>query len=184
MGRVIRRDFRKKGRNTRPTVRRQRHGPRMSLQAVSLLLILIGLSAGAVWLMFSSRQIEIGHRGKSASITVLDGDTVETSEGVFRLVGFNTPEIHGDCSEERALARRARDRLRALVTAGSTNLRRVPCACPPGTEGTRSCNFGRFCGVLTVNGRRAGDILIGEGLAEPYFCRDRSCPSRRDWCGD
>lgn len=182
MGRVIQRDFRKKGRNVRPPVRRQRHGPRISLQAVSLLLMLIGLCVGAVWLMLSPDQTEIGREGSSASISVLDGDTVETSKGVFRLVGYNTPEIHGDCAEERALARRARDRLRAMVTDGSANLRRFPCACPPGTEGTRSCNFGRLCGVLTVAGRRAGDILIEEGLAEPYDCRGTSCPRRREWC--
>lgn len=45
------------------------------------------------------------------------------------------------------------------------------CSCPPGTEGTRACNFGRLCGRLRADGRDVGDILIAEGLAEPYTCR-------------
>ncbi len=182
MGKVVRRDFRRRERiSSRPVP----HGRKVSagaLQGLYFTMILICLFGGAVGLLLRSQQTEVTSDGGATHMSVFDGDTVETSEGVFRLVGYNTPELHGDCSEERALARRARDRLRALVTGGAASLRRVPCACPPGTEGTDSCNFGRLCGELTVKRRRAGDILIGEGLAEPYHCHGTSCPRRRDWC--
>lgn len=182
MGKVVRRDFRRRERTSSRPAPHRRKAAAGTLQAVSLVIILICLFGGAVWLLLSSQQTEVTTDGGATHISVFDGDTVETSEGVFRLVGYNTPELHGDCAEEHALAQEARDHLEALISEGKANLRRVPCACAPGTEGTESCNFGRFCGELTVNGRRAGDILIGEGLAEPYHCRGTSCPRRRDWC--
>jgi endonuclease YncB( thermonuclease family) len=112
--------------------------------------------------------------------TVIDGDTVHWQGRIVRLVGFDTPET-GDrarCQSERAKADSATARLRELVTSGSVKLELVRCACPPGTEGTNACNFGRSCGVLTVNGRDAGQILITEGLARRYRCGQLSCPPR------
>jgi hypothetical protein len=61
-------------------------------------------------------------------------------------------------------------------------LTRVACACRPGEEGTRLCNFGRLCGSLSIDGREAGQILISEGLAHSYVCGATSCPKRRPWC--
>jgi endonuclease YncB( thermonuclease family) len=181
MGKVIRGNFKRRGSTSLRPVRRRRITPN-GLQILTFVSVLLGLLSGAAWLMLGATRVFIQGDPSSVHIRVLDGDTVETSEGVFRLVGYNTPELHGDCTEERALAQDARDRLEALISEGKANLRRVPCACAPGIEGTDSCNFGRFCGVLTVNGRRVEDILIGEGLAEPYHCRGTSCPRRRDWC--
>jgi hypothetical protein len=43
----------------------------------------------------------------------------------------------------------------------------VDCACPPGTEETPACNYGRSCGILKAGGKELGDILIAEGLAVP-----------------
>ena len=60
----------------------------------------------------------------------------------------------------------------------------VECACAAGTQGTDRCNFGRSCGVLRVDGRDVGDILIAEGLAAPFQCGRTSCPRLpRPWCG-
>jgi hypothetical protein len=53
------------------------------------------------------------------------------------------------CESERALAAKATFRLRQL-SAGGLDLELIPCACRPGTEGTRQCNYGRACGVLTA----------------------------------
>ncbi|MEH6952709.1 hypothetical protein V4R08_15670 (plasmid) [Nitrobacter sp. NHB1] len=47
-----------------------------------------------------------------------------------------------------------------LIAGGDARLTRVACACRPSTEVTSRCNFGRLCGVLTVDGRtlvRTGD---------------------------
>jgi endonuclease YncB( thermonuclease family) len=121
---------------------------------------------------------------ETVRIDIIDGDSIRSGGHVYRLVGFNTPE-GGDnarCARERALADRATLRLKQLVAAGELDLRRVRCACAPGTEGTGQCNYGRLCGTLRVRGRDVGAILIDEGLAEPYVCGASSCPQRRNWC--
>jgi endonuclease YncB( thermonuclease family) len=120
----------------------------------------------------------------SGPIEVVDGDTVRQQGITFRLVGFDTPE-RGDrarCDDERQRAEKATQRLRSLISTGNENLTRVACACRAGEEGASRCNYGRLCGVLTVSGRDAGQILISEGLAHQYVCSGTSCPRRQPWC--
>jgi endonuclease YncB( thermonuclease family) len=120
----------------------------------------------------------------SGLIDVIDGDTVRFDGGVYRLVGFDTPE-RGDrarCDDERRRSEAAAARLRTLIAGGNVNLKRVACACWKGLEGTRECNYGRLCGTLSIGGRDVGHILISEGLARPYVCGSTSCPPRRPWC--
>ena len=120
-------------------------------------------------------------------IRVIDGDTIKVTGEArnVRLVGFNTPEVFSpECSREEALGNRATERLKALLrSAGTIEFERVACSCPPGTEGTSECNFGRLCGVLHVDGRDVGEILISEGLATRYICGRTSCPPKPgNWC--
>jgi endonuclease YncB( thermonuclease family) len=117
-------------------------------------------------------------------IEVVDGDTVRFNGAAYRLIGYDTPE-RGDkarCDNERRRAEAATNRLRALIGSGDVQLRPVSCSCRPGEEGTPNCNFDRLCGALSIGGRDAGGILIGEGLAHPYVCGVTSCPPRRQWC--
>ncbi|WP_245496003.1 thermonuclease family protein [Rhizobium leguminosarum] len=115
-----------------------------------------------------------------------DGDTVHVVGDATgtRLVGFNTPEkFSPQCEYERQLGERASSRLRELVAHGSARLTKVACACAPGTEGTKKCNHGRYCGTLLVDGKDVGSILISEGLAVPFVCGRTSCPpTPRPWC--
>ena len=121
----------------------------------------------------------------SSNLSITDGDTIRIGGERMRLVGFNTPEtIEPVCAEERALGQKAKARLRQLVSKGRLSLERVRCSCKPGTEGTDRCNYGRSCGVLRVDGRDVGDVLIAEGLAVPFVCGDTSCPpTPKPWCG-
>jgi endonuclease YncB( thermonuclease family) len=140
---------------------------------VAVLLVVFGCFYAA-----HSAPIEPG------AVEVVDGDTIRAHGQIFRLVGFDAPESGSNarCEAERTLAARATFRLRQLVSGGGLDLERVPCACQPGTEGTRRCNFGRLCGLLKARGRDVGTILITEGLARPYICGKTRCPKRETWC--
>lgn len=123
---------------------------------------------------------------QSQEFTVTDGDTVHVvgEAAGTRLVGFNTPEkFSPECEYERQQGERASARLRELVANGSARLTKVACACAPGTEGTKKCNHGRYCGTLLVDGKDVGNILISENLAVPFVCgRTRCPPTPRPWC--
>lgn len=125
-------------------------------------------------------------QGLAGSIRVIDGDTVDVKGEHVRLVGLNTPETYDPrCAAELALGMRAKERLRQLLANGTPQLVKVPCACKPGTEGTQRCNYGRSCGILSVNGRDVADTLISEGLAVPFQCSGTGCPRLpRPWCGE
>jgi hypothetical protein len=68
------------------------------------------------------------------------------------------------------------------VAGGGLDLQIVRCSCPPGTQDTQRCNYGRACGVLKARGHGVAAILIAEGLARPYVCGATSCPPRAPWC--
>jgi endonuclease YncB( thermonuclease family) len=112
----------------------------------------------------------------------VDGDTIRARGRIIRLVGFDARESDDRCTNERELAGQATARLLDLVAKGGLDLRLVRCACPPGTEGMRECNFGRACGTLTAHGRDVGATLVAEGLVRPYICGATSCPRRQPWC--
>ena len=123
----------------------------------------------------------------SALITVVDGDTIKIrgNSASVRLVGFNTPETYEPrCDRGLALGRQATSRLKELVRSANTiELQLVACACPPSTQGTSDCNFGRSCGILRVDRVDVGRTLISEGLAAPFICGRTSCPQLpRPWC--
>ncbi|MDZ4345361.1 MAG: thermonuclease family protein [Candidatus Binatia bacterium] len=122
---------------------------------------------------------------KAAELRVIDGDTVALSDGAVRLMGFNAPETRrARCEAERRLGEAAKARLAEMIEAGGfVSLEILPCACAPKTIGTMLCNFGRECGVLSIDGEAVAEILIGEGLAVPFQCGATRCPKLpRPWC--
>lgn len=109
-----------------------------------------------------------------ATLFIYDGDNVRCDGVTYRLTHVNTPEIRGQCPSERELAKRSRDRLRALAKDPTAKLTEVLCY---------GSNFGRRCGIVTVKGVDVALVLINEGLGENYSCGSKGCPKRRNWCG-
>src|SRR6476646_8667695 len=112
-----------------------------------------------------------GQPVSSADIRVIDGDTIALLglRQHVRLVGFNAPETrNAGCEAEAQLGQRAKQRLQALVDAGSLELTFIACSCPPGTEATQRCNHGRRCGILRAEDRDVGSVLMSEWLAIPF----------------
>jgi len=185
---IIRPDFKHRRRSTwsKSRVIRKKARREMEIPAWAPWCFVAVLFATALHLTPNVDQNDQSYQTAASTghIEVIDGDTVHRNGKSFRLVGFNTPEsgLNAHCSNERALAAKATDRLQQLLSEGAPKLQRVSCACDPGTEGTHRCNHGRLCGALTVDGQDVGSILIAEGLAERFECWATSCPRHKDWC--
>ena len=117
-------------------------------------------------------------------ISVVDGDTIDYRGERYRMIGYDTPEIQTPKRivgpDEKAVATIAKERFIELLHSGPLDLKEVRCSCPKSTIGTRWCNGGRKCGLLTLSGKNIGDALIAEELALPYICKSR-CPPMPDW---
>lgn len=96
----------------------------------------------------------------------VDGDTLRVGGERVRIMGLDTPELHGRCPREVAMARRAQARMGQLVAGGVF-------LSPHGRD-----RYGRLLAVVRDrSGRDLALVMIREGLARPYE------GGRRDgWC--
>lgn len=102
-------------------------------------------------------------------LSVYDGDTitahVDLGFGVwahkvkFRLLGIDTPEIRTRDSEEKIAGYRARDYLRTRVDEGDEIT----------IQSVSKGKYGRWLGVLYIDGVNINDELVSKGYAEPYL---------------
>jgi endonuclease YncB( thermonuclease family) len=154
---------------------------RIHPRVAALLALIVSLTVAVTWAKIA-RAAPID----AADIRVIDGDTIRVhhKQPNVRLVGFNAPETRrAACPAERDLGDKATRRVRELVRAGNLDFEFVACSCPPGTQGTPACNYGRDCGTLKAAGRDVGEILIAEGLAVPFKCGATRCPrTPKPWC--
>lgn len=102
---------------------------------------------------------------------VVDGDTIWYQGTKIRIADIDTPEVsQPDCPRERELGRRATERMRELLNAGSFGLE-VP------ADGRTQDRFGRELRIVTRGGESLGEVLVNEGLATRWG------GPRRAWCG-
>jgi endonuclease YncB( thermonuclease family) len=109
-------------------------------------------------------------------VRVIDGDTIEIRAQIWlqlaltshvRVRGIDTPEMRGECFEEKAMAAAARDRLAELVGPALrlTNI-------------SDDKYFGRVVADVSAgDGTDIGAAMIASGLARPY-----DGETRGDWC--
>lgn len=118
-------------------------------------------------------------------VEIVDCDTIEARGHRWRLVGFDTPEFSSRFRSvslrEKRLAVRAADRLEYHIKSGVLDLREVRCACPETKRLSGECNYGRRCGVLTVNGEDVADLMIADGVARSYHRSATKCPRQLPW---
>lgn len=118
-------------------------------------------------------------------IYVFDGDTIDYHGERYRMIGYDTPEIstprRNVSADEKAVATIAKERFAELLKSGQLDLVEVRCSCSDSKIGTKQCNNGRKCGLLTLNGKNIGNILIAEELAMPFICSRSRCPQMPDW---
>jgi endonuclease YncB( thermonuclease family) len=104
-----------------------------------------------------------------AQVRVIDGDTFDYEGTRIRIADIDTPEVHGQCPYEIALAARATRRMRALLAAGPFELHALG-------SGRDEDRYGRKLRIVTRGGRSLGDVLVAEGLARTWSGR------REPWC--
>jgi micrococcal nuclease len=102
-------------------------------------------------------------------VRVIDGDTFDYAGTRIRIADIDTPEVHGRCPYETALAARATARTRQLLAAGAFELQPLP-------SGRDEDRYGRKLRIVTRGGRSLGDALVAEGLARTWTGR------REPWC--
>ena len=115
-------------------------------------------------------------------VRVIDGDTVVVNARVWpqltvdnisvRVFGIDTPERHGKCDLEKQRAQEAKTIMSEAFEVGSTvNLTHIV--------------LGKFAGRVVANVTRGdnlswSDLIVGAGLAAPYFGQG----AKKDWCAD
>lgn len=109
-------------------------------------------------------------RSETPRYRVIDGDTLEDlgADITYRIVNIDTPETgsRARCQAERDLGNRATQQARALVSAGTVELRATG----------RIDRYGRTIAFVLIDGRDLGETLIADGLARPWRGR------REPWC--
>ena len=108
---------------------------------------------------------------------VIDGDTIAVAAhawpgieavGLVRLLGIDTPELHGHCEAETAAAQAARAAARELVPPGA-----VVTLSQVGTD-----KYGRILArVILADGRDLSAALLAQGHGRPY-----DGGKRGGWC--
>lgn len=108
--------------------------------------------------------------GSGRVTCVVDGDTIWYRGTKIRIADIDTPEItRPACEEERILGRRATERMRELLNAGSFRLDLPP-------DGRTRDRYGRELRIVTRGGQSLGNVLVSEGLAARWG------GPRRSWC--
>jgi micrococcal nuclease len=102
-----------------------------------------------------------------AAVRVIDGDTFHYRGERIRIADIDTPEVSGQCAEERARAAEATRRLRTLLAEGPFELMRL---------GRDEDGYGRKLRLVIRGGQSIGDQLVAEGLARTWSGR------REPWC--
>lgn len=112
-----------------------------------------------------AQEITLKRLGK---VRVIDGDTIVVGTTRVRAVGYDTPEVHGRCVEEKAKAAQATARLRQLLG----DPEKASLKWSKGFD-----KYGRRLARFYSNHKDVGPILISEGLAHPY-----DGGTKQPWC--
>jgi endonuclease YncB( thermonuclease family) len=120
--------------------------------------------------------VDAGERRVLTGPRVIDGDTVVDQDVRYRLAGIDAPGVRGGrygarCEAERMLGRLAAQRVEHLLSGAA----RAEIKLNGMKDPQRGPMQERLHGLLLVDGRDVGALLLAEGLAQRY-------EQRRGWC--
>lgn len=116
-------------------------------------------------------------------VRVVDGDTIDlkvmawpdqATWATIRVRGIDTPEIRGQCEQERAMAQAAKRFVQSLSDQQDSKVRVTLVGCGASEGG----GFGRCLANVYFGGVSLEKALIERGLARPNHGEARS-----GWCG-
>ena len=111
-------------------------------------------------------------------LRVIDGDSLvvratiwlgQELETTVRLLGVDTPELRGDCGQERSLATRSRAFTAGLAATGAE-------------ISLSDIQLGKFAGRVLARVETAGGVDIGQALIDAGLARIYSGGRRLSWC--
>lgn len=119
---------------------------------------------------FATDECTGGNRAARSVTCIVDGDTGWERGVKWRLLDIDAPETSGaQCDREKALGDKATRRLIALMSNGYR--------LAGNGEKDRTSDRRSLVRVILPDGRDAGEVLIHEGLAQPW-------PNKGNiWCG-
>ncbi|WP_439817764.1 thermonuclease family protein [Zavarzinia sp. CC-PAN008] len=146
--------------------------------AVALAVMIGGGAAGLHAGLGGGRAATLAGPYRAQVLNVVDGDTIEVRVLIWlgqevttlvRLEGIDTPELRGQCADERTRAHAARQALAALLGDGGVEL-----------SGVQMDKFGGrvVAQVKGADGRDLAAALVAQGYARPY-----AGGRRQPWCG-
>ncbi len=146
----------------------------MSLAAISAAIVAAAVPTGAVLMLWHGFANAVAEKTPlpMAKPWVIDGDTIDDrAAGIrYRLANIDAPET-GDnarCHRERMRGEEAtRAAIRLVRSAAQVQVRPT----------FRRDRYGRRVAFVLVDGRDLGELLMAQGLAQPWRGR------RRKWCG-
>jgi endonuclease YncB( thermonuclease family) len=114
-----------------------------------------------------------GNRAARKVTCVVDGDTIWQAGVKMRLLDIDTPEtFEAQCDREKQIGKKATERLQALMASGY----RIA----DSGEKDRTSDRRDLVRVKLPDGRDAGQVLLREGLAQPWPNKgNRWCESRQ-----
>ncbi len=138
---------------------------------------LVGLAAAALTAVAVPAGEVLPGPVPARVVRIIDGDTVIVRARIWlgqeveirvRLKGIDAPEANGKCADERELAQRAANFVRARLDGGAVHLTNI--------------EYGKYAGrvvarLLTQDGEDIAAALLKAGLARAYDGRRRA-----SWC--
>lgn len=164
-------------RRRRPPARRKARprAPGWRLLAASLGVFCLVFLGGLVWplanLPFPAPNPGATEGPAVQVVRVIDGDTLDLANGErIRILNIDTAEMppKARCPEERDLALAAKARLATVLRQGEV----ITLA----AQGRDRDAYGRQLRLVRVDGQDVGELLVREGLAQPWRGR------KATWC--
>ncbi len=139
-----------------------------TLLTVGLVTLSLGASAKDTYPDITEFTIDHAYDGDTLFINIPSFPDIAGKNIGIRVLGIDTPEMHGKCQQEKDLAKKAKYRMIELLeNAENITLTNV------GRD-----KYFRIDANVMVDGVDAGKILVEEGLAVEYFGGTKV----KDWC--